>query len=156
SDGPAASSDARGRGTVTTRSNRSRSARDSFSWYDAIRCGEQEHSCYVLARPNRRHERGDMPAAIPTLIPYMRKSGKEDPAISRDRQRRAIERWAQANSVELAPEVWEPGVSGSRPWQERGLGDAIQRCAGGEADGIVVEEQSRLSRARMIQTAEVW
>jgi DNA invertase Pin-like site-specific DNA recombinase len=97
-----------------------------------------------------------MPATNPILIPYLRKSGKEDPAISRDRQRRAIEVWASANGVELAAEVWEPGVSGSRPWQERGLGDAIARCVAGEADGIIVEEQSRLSRARMIQTAEVW
>jgi DNA invertase Pin-like site-specific DNA recombinase len=92
----------------------------------------------------------------PLLIPYLRKSSGEDPAISRDRQQRAAASWAAIADVDLAPEVWEPGVSGSRSWRERGLGAAIDACQRGEADGIVVEEQSRLSRENGLATSEVW
>lgn len=90
------------------------------------------------------------------LIPYLRKSSKEDPAVSRDRQHRAIEAWASQHNVTLGPEVWEPGVSGSKHWRERGLGEAVAACERGEAAGIIVEEQSRLSRGNQLQTAEVW
>jgi DNA invertase Pin-like site-specific DNA recombinase len=90
------------------------------------------------------------------LIPYMRKSSGEDPEGSLARQRGAIRRWAEANGLELAPEVWEPHVSGKTSWRERGLGEAIDRVARGEASGIIVEEQSRLSRENMRATAEVW
>jgi len=89
------------------------------------------------------------------LIPYMRKSSGEDPAGSLARQRGAIRAWAEANGVGLADEVWETNVSGSKDWRERSLGAAIERVARGEAAGIVVEEQSRLSRGNMRQTAEV-
>ena len=92
---------------------------------------------------------------VKPLIPYMRKSSKEDPALSRDRQRRTIRTWAQQNGVKLAAEVWEPGVSGSKHWRERGLGEAVAACERGEAAGIVVEEQSRLNRANLLATAEV-
>jgi site-specific DNA recombinase len=90
------------------------------------------------------------------LIPYMRKSSGEDPAGSLARQRAAIHRWAEANGVELAPEVWEPNVSGKKSWKERGLGEALDAVRRGEAAGIVCEEQSRLSRENMLATAEVW
>ena len=90
------------------------------------------------------------------LIPYLRKSSREDPTESQARQRRAIQTWAASNDVTLAPEVWEPGVSGSTSWRERGLGAAIEACARGEAAGIVVEEQNRLSRENGLATAEVW
>jgi site-specific DNA recombinase len=90
------------------------------------------------------------------LIPYMRKSSGEDPTGSLERQRRAIRAWAELNKVELAPEVWEPGVSGKTPWQQRGLGLAIEAVGRGEAAGIVCEEQSRMSREKGLQTAEVW
>jgi DNA invertase Pin-like site-specific DNA recombinase len=92
----------------------------------------------------------------PLLIPVGRKSAKEDPKISRERQQRAIEGWAASAGVELAPFVFEAGMSGSKPWQERGLGEAIAACKRGEADGIVLEEQSRLSRENGLATAEVW
>lgn len=95
--------------------------------------------------------------AKPTaLIPYMRKSSGEDPAGSLERQRRAITRWAEAHDVPLAPEVWEPGVSGKKSWRERGLGEAIAAVERGEAAGIICEEQSRLSRESGLATAEVW
>ncbi len=90
------------------------------------------------------------------LIPYMRKSSGEDPAGSLARQRGAIARWAEANGVELAPEVWEPNVSGKKSWRERGLGEALAAVERGEAAGIICEEQSRLSRENMAATAEVW
>ena len=53
--GPAASSVARGRGTVTTRSKRSRSARESLSRKDAIRCAEHEHSAPGSPRAPQGH-----------------------------------------------------------------------------------------------------
>src|SRR5690242_15007121 len=90
------------------------------------------------------------------LIPYMRKSSGEDPAGSLARQRGAIQRWADANGVELAEEVWEPGVSGSKHWRERALGEAVARVEAGEAAGIVVEEQSRLTRGKQLHVAELW
>src|SRR5581483_1575709 len=88
--------------------------------------------------------------------PYMRKSSGEDPAGSLARQRGTIARWAEANGVELAPEVWEPDVSGKKSWRERGLGKALEAVERGEAAGIICEEQSRLSRENMRATAEVW
>lgn len=96
------------------------------------------------------------PKTTTALIPYMRKSSGEDPAGSLARQRGAITRWAEANGVELAPEVWEPNVSGKKPWQERGLGAALAAVQRGEAAGIVCEEQSRLSRENGLATSEVW
>jgi len=93
---------------------------------------------------------------VTTLIPYMRKSSGEDPAGSLARQRRAIRHWAEANGVELAHEVWEPGVSGSKHWRERALGEAVAAVECGDAAGIVVEEQSRLTRGRQLDVAELW
>src|SRR5262249_61447404 len=90
------------------------------------------------------------------LIPCMRKSSGEDEQGSLTRQRNAIRSWAKCNNVPLAQEVWEPRVSGSKSWRERGLGQAIAACERGEAGGIIVEEQSRLSRENSLATAEVW
>jgi DNA invertase Pin-like site-specific DNA recombinase len=90
------------------------------------------------------------------LIPYMRKSSGEDPALSLARQRGAIQRWAEANGVTLAPQVWEPGVSGSKHWRERALGKAVAAVERGEAAGIVVEELSRLTRGNQLHVAELW
>lgn len=90
------------------------------------------------------------------LIPYGRKSSGEDDALSRSRQEGAIRRWAETHGIELAPMVWEAGVSGSKKWRDRGLGEALAAVERGEAAGIVVEEQSRLSREDMLATAEVW
>lgn len=92
----------------------------------------------------------------PLLTPYMRKSSGEDPQGSRDRQWRAISAWAERNDVSLAEPVWEPHVSGKTHWRARGLGAAIERCARGEASGIVVEELSRLTRGNQLQVAELW
>jgi DNA invertase Pin-like site-specific DNA recombinase len=97
-----------------------------------------------------------MAAKARPLIPYMRKSSGEDEKGSLARQRQAIRSWAKRNNVTLAAEVWEPGVSGSKSWRQRALGQAIAACERGEAGGIIVEEQSRLSRENGLATAEVW
>jgi DNA invertase Pin-like site-specific DNA recombinase len=97
-----------------------------------------------------------MAAKARPLIPYMRKSNGEDERGSLARQRQAIRSWAKRNRVPLAGEVWEAGVSGSKDWKQRALARAIAACERGEAGGIIVEEQSRLSRGNGLQTAEVW
>lgn len=90
------------------------------------------------------------------LIPYIRQSRAKEKTISLEEQRRIIGAWAKANKVELAQEVVEQGVSGSKDWRERALGDAMQAVEGGEAQGIVVAFQDRLSRENGLATAEVW
>jgi DNA invertase Pin-like site-specific DNA recombinase len=90
------------------------------------------------------------------LVPYMRQSRAKERTISIDEQRRDILTWANAAGVELAPEVVEQNVSGSKPWRGRALGDAVDACERGEASGIIVAYQDRLSRENGRATAEVW
>lgn len=90
------------------------------------------------------------------LIPYIRQSRKKERTISIDEQRRVVEQWAAANKVTLGREVVEQGVSGSKPWRERALGAVIDACERGEAAGVVVAFQDRLSRENGLGTAEVW
>ena len=95
------------------------------------------------------------------LVPYIRQSNSREKrgggrAISIEEQRRDIQRWAAANGVALDAEVVERSVSGSKPWQERALGNVIDRCARGEVGGVVVAWQDRLSRESSKATAEVW
>jgi DNA invertase Pin-like site-specific DNA recombinase len=90
------------------------------------------------------------------LIPYIRQSRRREKTISIDEQRRDIERWAEANEVALAAEIVEQGVSGSKSWRQRELGAGIEACERGEAAGIVVAWQDRLSRENGLGTAEVW
>jgi DNA invertase Pin-like site-specific DNA recombinase len=90
------------------------------------------------------------------LIPYLRQSRAKERTISIDEQRRDIQGWAEGAGVQLATEIIEQGVSGSKPWRERAIGDAIGACERGEASGIVVAWQDRLSRENGLATAEVW
>jgi DNA invertase Pin-like site-specific DNA recombinase len=90
------------------------------------------------------------------LVPYMRQSRRKERTISIEEQRRDIQAWARSNGVPLAAEVIEQGVSGSKPWQERALGEAVDACRRGEAAGIIVAWQDRLSRENGRATAEVW
>lgn len=90
------------------------------------------------------------------LVPYMRQSRAKERSISIPQQRRDIQAWAQQNDVPLAAEVVEQGVSGSKPWRDRALGDAVDACERGEASGIIVAWQDRLSRENGLGTAEVW
>jgi DNA invertase Pin-like site-specific DNA recombinase len=90
------------------------------------------------------------------LIPYMRQSRAKERTISIEEQRRDIRRWAEGAGVTLAPEVVEQNVSGSKPWRERALGAAVDACERGEAAGIIVAWQDRLSRENGLASAEVW
>jgi hypothetical protein len=78
------------------------------------------------------------------LIPYLRQSRAKERTISIDEQRRDCQREAKRLGVPLAAEVVEQNVSGSKPWRERALGDAIAACERGEAGGIIVAWQDRL------------
>ncbi len=94
--------------------------------------------------------------SVKPLIPYLRQSRRKERTISIDEQRREIQRWATEHKIPLAPEVVEQGVSGSKSWRERGLGEAVDASARGEAAGIIVAWQDRLSRENGLATAEVW
>ena len=87
------------------------------------------------------------------LIPYIRQSRKREKTISLDEQRRWINDFP---NVKLTDEVVEQGVSGSKHWRKRELGKAIEACERGEAGGIIVAWQDRLSRENGLATAEVW
>jgi DNA invertase Pin-like site-specific DNA recombinase len=69
------------------------------------------------------------------LIPYLRQSHAKERTISIEEQRR-----------DLAPEIAEQNVSGSKPWRDRALGAAIEACERGDVAGIIVAWQDRLSR----------
>jgi DNA invertase Pin-like site-specific DNA recombinase len=86
----------------------------------------------------------------------MRQSRASERTISIEEQRRDIHRWAKGAGVELAAEIVEQNVSGSTPWRVRALGEAIVACEAGEAAGIIVAWQDRLSRENGSATAEVW
>lgn len=90
------------------------------------------------------------------LVPYLRQSRAKERTISIQEQRRDVRAWAEAAAAELAPEVVEQNVSGSKPRRERALGEAVDACEGGEASGIIVAWQDRLSRENGRATAEVW
>jgi site-specific DNA recombinase len=90
------------------------------------------------------------------LVPYLRQSRAKERTISIDEQRRDIHGWADEAGVTLAPELVEQNVSGSKPWRERALGEAVSACERGEVAGIVVAWQDRLSRENGRATAEVW
>lgn len=94
--------------------------------------------------------------ATKPLIAYGRKSSGEDAEQSRARQQAAVERWAAQHREPVTEMVFEAHVSGSKPWQERELGRVLERVGRGEAQGIVVEEQSRLTRGSQLQAAELW
>jgi site-specific DNA recombinase len=90
------------------------------------------------------------------LIPYIRQSRSKERTISLDEQRHTIERWAKGAGVLLTEAVVEQGVSGSKPWRERALGAVIAQIEAGEAGGICVAFQDRLSRENGLATSEVW
>jgi DNA invertase Pin-like site-specific DNA recombinase len=94
---------------------------------------------------------------VKPLIPYLRQSKAKEQTISIEDQRRAIHSWAAGHpDVTLAPEVVEQNVSGKKAWRSRELGEAITRIERGEAGGLIVAWQDRLSREDNLATAEVW
>ena len=90
------------------------------------------------------------------LVPYARQSRKKEHSISIADQVEAMQKWAKAAGVKLAPPVIEEGVSGSKSWRDRELGVAMAAVEAGDAAGIVVAWQDRLSRESGLGTAEVW
>ena len=90
------------------------------------------------------------------LIPYLRQSRAREQTISFEEQWRKINAWAAYEDVPILEGVEERGVSGSKHWRERELGEVIERVKRGEARGIIVAYQSRLSRESGLATAEVW
>jgi DNA invertase Pin-like site-specific DNA recombinase len=90
------------------------------------------------------------------LVPYIRQSRAKEKTISLESQRERIEQWAKYEDAALAPGVVEQGVSGSKSWRERGIGEAIEAVERGEVSGIVVAYQSRLTRENGLGTAEVY
>jgi Resolvase, N terminal domain/Recombinase zinc beta ribbon domain len=99
------------------------------------------------------------------LIPYLRQSVKKERTISIEDQRRDIQRWAEREGVQLAAEIVEGqdketgrrrNASGAKSWRQRELGAGIEACQRGEASGIIVAYQSRLSRENGLGTAEVY
>ena len=96
-------------------------------------------------------------STVKPLIPYLRQSKAKEQTISIEDQRRAIHSWAAGHpDVTLAPEVVEQNVSGKKAWRSRELGEAITRIERGEAGGLIVAWQDRLSREDNLATAEVW
>lgn len=90
------------------------------------------------------------------LVPYLRQSVKKEESISLEVQLEDVQRWAKTNGVELLPEIVEEGVSGSKHWRKRKLGEAIAACERGEAAGVVVAYQSRLSRESGVAAHELY
>jgi len=90
------------------------------------------------------------------LIPYLRQSRTKEQSISIGDQRTSIKRWAKAAGVKLAAEIVEESTSGNKHWRERELGQAMKAVENGQAAGLVVAYQDRLSRENGIATAEVW
>jgi len=79
------------------------------------------------------------------LVPYIRQSRAKERTISLE-ERRAIHRWAKDAGVSLAREVVEQGVSGNKPWRERGLGEAIKACEKGRCAPMLVTVDRRAFR----------
>ena len=99
------------------------------------------------------------------LVPYIRQSRSKEHTISLEEQWRAIEAWAKAANATLSVGSFkeadkaglvERSTSGNKAWRERALGEAIARCQRGKASGIIVYDQSRLTREDLLGTAEVW
>ena len=99
------------------------------------------------------------------LIPYIRQSRSRERDISFEQQWEAIERWAHSNGAKLtvssledaeADGLVERKTSGAKGWRERELGRIIEACRRGQASGVIVFDQSRLTREDLLGTAEVW
>jgi DNA invertase Pin-like site-specific DNA recombinase len=99
------------------------------------------------------------------LIPYIRQSRTSERTISLTEQWAAIERVARDRGFHLtvnsfddadAAGLVERSTSGNKAWRTRSLGMAIAACQDGRASGVIVYDQSRLSREDLLGTAEVW
>jgi hypothetical protein len=62
------------------------------------------------------------------LVPYMRQSRAKERTISVEEQRRDIQQRAKSAGVELASEIVEQNVSGSKPWRESSSSSTTSSC----------------------------
>jgi hypothetical protein len=65
------------------------------------------------------------------LVPYMRQSRAKERTISVEEQRRDIQQRAKSAGVELASEIVEQNVSGSKPWRESSSSSTTSSCPTG-------------------------
>ncbi|MGW4100617.1 recombinase family protein [Mycobacterium sp. NPDC004974] len=81
------------------------------------------------------------------ILAYLRVSTRDQlDAFGPERQREAIKAWAKREKHRIVGEVLED-ISGTiAPFERDGWNEAVERCAGGEAAGVVVSDLSRLSR----------
>jgi DNA invertase Pin-like site-specific DNA recombinase len=97
-----------------------------------------------------------MPTQTLRLIGLTRKSRGEDEGTHAD-QRRIIEaRIASEPSLSLLRMEQEHKVSGAKDWRSREIGRAIADIEAGNADGVIVAYQDRITRERLAQAAEIW
>ena len=59
------------------------------------------------------------------FVPYLRQSRAKERTISIEEQRRDVQYWAVGCRRGARTEIVEQNVSGSKPWRERALGDAV-------------------------------
>jgi DNA invertase Pin-like site-specific DNA recombinase len=99
------------------------------------------------------------------LIPYIRQSRRNERDVSFEQQWDAIAGWSRSNRAKLtvsslhaaeAEGLVERNTSGAKQWRERELGRVIEACRRKQASGVIVFDQSRLSREDLLGTAEVW
>ncbi|CAN5245327.1 hypothetical protein BH20ACT13_BH20ACT13_05220 [soil metagenome] len=99
------------------------------------------------------------------LMPYIRQSRPGERDVSFGQQWDAIDGWAKANGATLTVSslgdaeddgLVERKTSGARSWRERELGRIIEACQRKQASGVIVFDQSRLTREDLLGTAEVW
>ncbi len=89
------------------------------------------------------------------LIGLTRKSKGEDMS-THIVQRERIEARAKAEGWTVTVLPPEKGVKGSKDWRKRGAGQALAMIEAGQADGIIVADQDRISRESYLATAEMW
>src|SRR5205823_4002719 len=89
------------------------------------------------------------------MIGLTRKS-KGDDEGTHAHQRRLIEARAALEGFELVRIDAEHGVSGSKEWRKREIGPAIEDVKAGQADGVIVAYQDRITRERLLAAVEIW
>lgn len=89
------------------------------------------------------------------FIGLTRKSKGEDEGTHED-QKKIIGDRCLREGFKLLRVDSEKGVSGTKRWREREVGRAVEDVKAGEADGIIVAFEDRISRESMAETAAMW
>jgi DNA invertase Pin-like site-specific DNA recombinase len=90
------------------------------------------------------------------LIGLTRKSRGEDEGTHADQRRIVEARIASDPSLSLLRIEQEHKVSGAKDWRSREIGRALADIEAGQADGVIVAYQDRITRERLAQAAEIW